>query len=114
MRRFGNLSVVVLMIALACASSGYPAASARYDAESRAYQGAYDKLVHAKATGALTHAQDAEASHIVGEVKGADALTFADLSAWKSSGKEPADYAAHAQTLRDAQAKLIQLAAEVH
>jgi hypothetical protein len=112
--RAGAIAVLVLVvIAMACVSISYPVESARYDADSRAYQDAFDKLTRAKADGRLTHDQDVAVGAIVAEVRAADALTFADLAAWKSSGKMPATYPVSSQRLRHAQAELIYLAGEV-
>lgn len=103
-----------VLIASACASSGYPAASAQYDAESRAYQTAFDSLSRAKAEGRMTHEQDVRAASIAAEVRAADEPVFAALQAWKIGGVKPPSYDDDAKVLRDAQAKLIALAAEVH
>lgn len=113
MRRYSFAFVAIMVIAIACASGGYPVASAQYDADSRAYQDAFDKLKRAQNAGQLTHAQDVQVGNIVAEVRAADALTYADLQTWKESGKEPSTFRENADRLRRAQGELINLAAEV-
>jgi hypothetical protein len=116
--RAGAIAALVLIIVtlacVACVSLSYPVESARYDADSRAYQDAYGKLLRAKSNGRLTHDQDVAVGLIVAEVRAADALTFADLEAWESTGKMPPTYPANVRRLRHAQGELIYLASEVH
>lgn len=115
MRKTSVLAVLVLALIampIGCASSnGYAAASQRYDAESLTYTDAFNKLQSLHDAGRLAAPTWSQFLTLSAAERVADVKAFADLTAWKTSGQQPADYSTNAQALLDAQKAVIALAA---
>lgn len=116
MRMYRTVSIAAILAAilLACVSAGgngYAAATLDEQARMLLYVQAGSKI---KATlPANRTAEWDQFEALQREIRAADNLVFADLTAWKDSGVKPPGYDTHARTLHDAQDKVISLQKEV-
>lgn len=117
MKRRASILAVLIVAALAigCATSamsGYPAAAATYDSDSQAYEKASNNINAVKTS--LSAAKWSQFKSDEAAVRAADVFVFDDLKAWENAPTvKPAQFDAHAATLKAAQNKVIAFAAEV-
>lgn len=114
MRRVKVLCAVVCLLIAACATSGYAEASQEYATRAAAYHNAGDVIQNLRTVGRVSDAQWSQFQADTAEARAADVDVFADLTAWRDSGKKPSGYDAHLKRLTDAQNSVIALSQAVH
>jgi len=114
---------IILLLAVACATSGYHATLDDYEKNSTEYAAARDWIVWLRDVGCANGAALSPCAKLPAawprfevirdEVRAADAAFYPALIELRTTGKKPANFDTLAQTLSAAQQKMIALQAEV-